>query len=357
MPMQRGFDERMIWHAAILRYLGEKELSHAQIAKKMKIKRVMVTRLLSRAQSEGYIKMIVAPPKERQLELQLIDRYNLLDAYVAKIPSDDLPPSVLTSIVGEAGATCFHKHLELCVEAQKKKSHKNHLEEDSQPLTIGLAGGKTIAAVTQALSHETAKAQVFPLAATLTDIGHYGPESICSSFVAHYSAEHAVMVPGFYLLAELDEKEERIVRFSLVPKEPPKGLMFDLALVGIGATRIEGSTCAQAINLIPNPIRLKILDNKDGKKIVGDIAGTLIYEDGSLGDNYGYSDNLISVGPDRLREMHQSSGGNSKIIAVASGLDKVHAIRAALLGGNSRRPDPYFNVFVTDQFTAEELLK
>ncbi|HPR89749.1 MAG TPA: sugar-binding domain-containing protein [bacterium] len=357
MPTQRGFDERLIWQAVMLRYMGETELSHAQIAKKMNIKRIMVTRLLSRAQSEGYVRTIFAPPKDRQLELNLIAKYNLLDAYVAKLNTQELDPKVFLRVIGEAGATCFQNNLKDCVERLEKKVKRIRPVSNPEPLLIGLAGGLTIAAVARALSPGSEYVKVFPLAATLTEIGQFGPESICGSFVSHYSADHASMEPGFYLKAELDETGEKIARFAFVPKAQAEGLMLDMALIGIGATGIKSSTFAQAVALIPDRIREKIFSPANGKTVVGDIAGTLIYEDGSLGDSFGYSENLISVKPDQLRKMYKASNGDTRIIAVAAGLNKVHAIRAALLGGNKVKPDPYFNVLVTDQLTAEELLK
>lgn len=349
-----AYDDRLLAKVLIKRFApGGKTPSHEKIASELGITRLTVTRLLDRAEAEGYIRTWYYLDRTRQKELAMCDKFNLYSAYIVKMPGTDLSPESYHAILGQAGAVCFHQQLNYCIELAKKRAN---YDASSTAMKIGMAGGQTVAAVAQNVLQGEEEVEVFPIAGTTTDdSGSFSPETNASFFVSRYGI-HARMRPGFCLKAEVDEKQERIERFEMVPNVLSSGEIFDLALIGIGAPA-KGSTYNNAINLIPEPIRSKILNKIKGKQIVGDVCSCLIEEDGQLADDFGYSDQIICVKPGRFREMYQQPGRVSRIIAVAGGAAKVTAIRAALYGGNLEKPDPYFNILVTDEDTADNLLK
>ena len=348
MLIRRGLDERLMWHVLILKFLDKKNnYSQEEIANILNIDRPTVNRIINRALEDGVVRYIIDPPKEYKLERRLSSIYNLEDTWIVGIPPNvDIDEELFLAMLGQFGAVCFENHL--------IQYHKDYLKTNDieTPLKVGMSGGKSIAAVCEALSGQNKiKIEVTPLAATLTDTGTFGPESSCALFVANYLSKFARVVQSFRHIPHFDEKEQRITSFSLEPKNKKKQ-EFNLALVGIGSVEKKNSTLEAALNLLPEQTRTDI-----SKEIVGDIASCLICEDGSVYNKFGYSEKIIAVSPERLRDMYNDDSLNAKIIAVSGGSEKYKAIKAALLGGGTTEdPKPYFNVLVTDELTARKLI-
>lgn len=97
---------------------------------------------------------------------------------------------------------------------------------------------------------------------------------------------------------------------------------------------------------------VKEIYGKDTPKgLVGDICSRLFGADGNeLKESL--SDDFVAVTFQALEQMCATTGAGKRVIAIAGGLKKYHALRTLLL----RKGRDLFNVLITDELTARRLL-
>lgn len=308
-------DERMyqkILVAAEFYYLYK--FSQEEISKRMGISRPWVSKLLKRAEEIGIVKVEVLTPSAgiTQIEDQLKEKYNIASCKVVRKFSS---ANILTN-VGKAAA--------------------NYILSVIQPKDIiGVSWGRTLAAVADEFVEV-----YYPDVSVIPIIGGLGidPEllsnqvatKMANTLGAHYALLHA---PAF-----TTGKKERDVFLN----EPSIKSMIEkcddvtIAVTGLGSLR--GSTMHMA-----GYISEQEISELEELGVVGDIALRFIDCDGTI-VSHPILNRLVASDLNTIRKKAK------QIIGVASGINKVTVIDAALKG-------KWLDALITDFETASELLK
>ncbi len=292
-------------------------LTQQQIAVKLGLSRIKVSRLLRTARDERIVQISIAPPQESNadIERQLEDVYGLREAVVVTCSADD--GATIIAEVGGVAAGCLTRGL-----------------QGSE--VIALSWGTSVLSVVNALGPmDLPDARVVQLLGGLGELEAqtHGADLARRMAQALGAKPRLIHAPGIV--------KDEVVREALV-KDPQVADTLDLAeradiaVVGIGvlepsATLLSGGNTLTA----PEVQTLKECG------AVGDIA--LQFFDGR-GAKVDHPINRRIVGTDlgKIKAI-------DRVIGVACGLEKVKAIRGALLGG-------LIDVLVTESRTAEALL-
>jgi deoxyribonucleoside regulator len=317
-----AFDERRIramWECAYLYFAHEPRLTSEQIARRLFLSRSMVSRHLSEARRQGFIRVIVEPPAVVSLEQGLISRFGLTKARVVMTGSD-LPERALPRFLGAAAAEIVRG-----------------IVRDG--MSVGLAGGITINETVRALPPADLKGiNVYALVGPTTFDTATSAAGLVRAMCDKYEAgdvhgHEAILYPP------RDKADKaRILRTPPYEKAYEGASHVGLALVGIGSLH-AGSTLSRMIEVLELGVR-------EQSRAVGDIGYQLFDAKGRHVPSR-LDDLVISVPAKRLRELHKS--GRSRVVAIAGGRSKLRAIRGALAGS-------FFDTLVTDEVTARELL-
>ncbi len=292
-------------------------LSQADIARRIKKSRSMVSKMISEARSQKIVDIRIAYPISRQtgLEQRLIHHFSLADARVVQsLESPDLNLTVLA----KAGAECLADSLK-------------------DRFTVGMAWSRTIRDVIRQLEPQSLKGvTVVQLsgAASLDDPSANGSEIVRELGEKTGAAERYFPAPLVVRRPEVAEAllAEPVIRQSI---ELARGC--DLALVGIGSIDPAINSLLQA-----KLIDRRTLDQFAKEGSVGDILAHQLDGEGEM-LSLDFNRRVIGMDIAALRSI-------PRVIGVAAGRKKVDAIRAAVAGC-------YVNVLVTDSDTAGELLK
>ncbi len=314
-------DERFLMRVVDMYY--QQEMLQDEIAKKLNVSRTTVSRALSKAKKEGYIKIIIDFPAENMIELEkeMEKKFHLKEVIAVKV--DDI------------------NNRDILVAREAAYYIARMIKND---MTIGIAWGYTMKKIIDAFDMYKVGSQikaknieVVPLLGTMT------PETADNSdlrlsYASLLSSKLAEMVNGisYHFAAPMYVKD--IDTKKMLLEEPQiknvmqKAKNCHAGIFGIGAL-VQNSSIA----ILEKDMILK-LSKKNG---VGEILGRVFDE---------YGNTVESEWNDRMIGLTLEQAKNIPIrIGVAFGEEKVKAIKTAISTN-------IINVLITDSVTAESIL-
>ena len=313
-------DERFLMRVVDMYY--QQEMLQDEIAKKLNVSRTTVSRALSKAKKEGYIKIIIDFPAENMIELEkeMEKKFHLKEVIAVKV--DDI------------------NNRDILVAREAAYYIARMIKND---MIIGIAWGYTMKKMIEAFelykgSQIKAKnIEVVPLLGTIT------PETADNSdlrlsYASLLSSKLAEMVNGisYHFAAPMYVKD--IDTKKMLLEEPQiknvmqKAKNCHAGIFGIGAL-VQNSSIA----ILEKDMILK-LSKRNG---VGEILGRVF-------DKYGNT--VESEWNDRMIGLTLEQAKNIPIrVGVAFGEEKVKAIKTAISKN-------IINVLITDSVTAESIL-
>ena len=314
-------DERFLMRVVDMYY--QQEMLQDEIAKKLNVSRTTVSRALSKAKKEGYIKIIIDFPAENMIELEkeMEKKFHLKEVIAVKV--DDI------------------NNRDILVAREAAYYIARMIKND---MTIGIAWGYTMKKIIDAFDMYKVGSQikvknieVVPLLGTMT------PEiadnsDLRLSYASLLSSKLAEMVNGisYHFAAPMYVKD--IDTKKMLLEEPQiknvmqKAKNCHAGIFGIGAL-VQNSSIA----ILEKDMILK-LSERNG---VGEILGRVFDE---------YGNTVESEWNDRMIGLTLEQAKNIPIrVGVAFGEEKVKAIKTAISTN-------IINVLITDSVTAESIL-
>lgn len=294
----------------------EEGATQSEVAKKIGISRSLVSKLLAKAREEGIVEIIIHETRVHQfrnLERKIERLYDLRD--VVCIESVGLETS--KKQLGEATSEYLQRVI-----------------RDGQ--IIGLSSGTTLNEVAKAIN----SVQLLPTATIVPLVGGMGNErvdihsnSIVSKIGNALQAKYELLhVP---VMVDTKEAKEVLIRQPSIRTTLDLAEQSQIAIVGIGG-RPEDST------MVKSYLGLDHQQITSDNEIVGDICYNFINKFGKQVEN-AWNDRVIAIELEKLKAI-------PLVIGVASGLEKVSAIKAALEGG-------LIHVLITDGVTGSALVE
>jgi len=294
----------------------EEGATQSEVAKKIGISRSLVSKLLTKAREEGIVEIIIHETRVHQfrnLERKIERLYDLRD--VVCIESVGLETS--KKQLGEATSEYLQRVI-----------------RDGQ--IIGLSSGTTLNEVAKAIN----SVQLLPTATIVPLVGGMGNErvdihsnSIVSKIGNALQAKYELLhVP---VMVDTKEAKEVLIRQPSIRTTLDLAEQSQIAIVGIGG-RPEDST------MVKSYLGLDHQQITSDNEIVGDICYNFINKFGKQVEN-AWNDRVIAIELEKLKAI-------PLVIGVASGLEKVSAIKAALEGG-------LIHVLITDGVTGSALVE
>lgn len=270
--------------------------SKVQVAAELGITRFKVARLLDMAHEAGLVRTVVAAPAETDeaLEQALRERYGLRHVVVTTDAGDD--PAMARLRVGRLAA-----------------EWAEHVVADGD--VVGLAWGRTMSVVHEHWRRRVA-ATFVQLAGSLvrSDVDRNGPELVGS--FARRSGGRAALFYAPLLVA--DATTATALRADpAVADALRRASSLTKALVAVGAWSEGRSTVFDALPL----------DERNALRRAGvcaEVTGVLLDAEGRVVDDL--ADRTLAVTADQLRR-------TDHVVALAVGVDRAVAVRAALRSG------------------------
>ena len=310
-------DKRFLVRVADMYY--QQEMLQDEIAKKLNVSRTTISRALTKAKKEGYVKIIIDFPTENVIELEkeLEKKYKLKEVIVVKI-EDKKDRDIL---VAKEAAFYITRIL---------KSN----------MTLGVAWGHTIKKIVDAFDMignqvKAKEIQVVPLLGTMIPETAQN-QDLRLSYASLLSSKLAEKINGisYHFAAPMYVKD--IATKKMLLEEPQIKMVLQKAkscqagIFGIGAL-VPNSSIAALNN--------RILSQKDG---VGEILGRVFDKYGNSVESE-FNDKIIGLTLEEAKQIPTRVG-------VAFGEEKVTAIQTAISTG-------IINVLITDSLTAESIVK
>ena len=317
MRIQPSNSEHLRFITKVALMYHEEGIKQPQIASDVGIPQARVSRLLRRATELGIVKTLVVPPSGlyTRLEREIAGKYGLIDVVIA-----DSMPGHEQTLLGAAAAT----YLESVLFGDER---------------LGISSwSSSLLATAEALtsSHKKVATDVIQI---IGGVGNQDAQASATRIISRF-AEITGGAPRY--LAAPSILENKAVRDGLLRDPSIKEIVkswgsLTTALVGIGV--IEPSPLlAQSGN------SLTLIDQRNLNKARA-VGGVCLHYFDSNGFpvSSGHEDRLLGISAATLKKV-------SRRIAIAGGMRKLPAIRAALLGG-------WVNVLVTDSQIAAALMK
>ncbi len=305
-------DRRLLVKVAYMYY--EEGATQSEIAKAIGVSRSLISKYLARAKDTGVVEITIHDDESHPfmaIESKVERRYDLREVVCVASGEEE-------STKARLGAAASKYLLRMIKDGQ----------------TIGLSSGTTMNEVAKALPiHHYSDLTFVPL------VGGMGDErvdihsnSIVAKFAeslnAHYKLLHAPV------LVDSKEAREVIVEQSSIKSTFDIASNSDIAVVGIGGTP-EHST------MVKSYLHQVNQEDFDYDDIVGDICYNFIDSNGHAFSNP-WNDKVITMELENLKKI-------PLVIGVASGKEKVEAIKSSLIG-------KLIDVLITDEVTAKALL-
>ena len=292
------------------------EYSQQRIAEELGISRPSVSRLLQYAKDKGYVKIQIMDPVEdmSNMEQMLVEKYHLHEVRIASSTIND--ENEIKKYIGIKAA-----------------EYLDSIVQDGD--MIGVGWGTTLYEMSCSLLPRVLKgSQIVQLEGGVT---HSKWRNYAKDILENFSNNYSTIAQYLPLPVVLGSREvkEMVDQDRHIKRVLEMGSHANIAVFGVGTVR-------------PNALffRLGYTDQEEQTRIqqiaVGDICSRFFDADGRI-CNKELDARTVGIKLDELRNKEHS-------IMIAGGEAKVPAIRAALKGH-------YANVFITDQFTAKELLK
>lgn len=305
---------RQIYSVLVLHFMDG--MKQNDIAETLNLSPSKVSRLITQGRKLGMVKIAVESPYQRLVDIEKqLSRFAALSTAVVTPTVIGSPDSTLQQ-VGRAAA--------------------NHLLETLRDGdVIAITGGKAVSAVVENLNPERAfDVRIVPLTGGVqgkhyTDVNH----------LATRLAERlggTTMLLHAPLFTENREQRDVLMEMASVKEVLDLARKAAIALVGIGSIQTPGSSY---YDLLPGQSQDRERLAKSGA--AGEFLAHLIRDDGTMAD-FPPNSRLIAVDPSELKQCRA-------VLGVASGVEKVRPIRAALNGG-------YVTSLVVDEETANAVL-
>jgi DNA-binding transcriptional regulator LsrR (DeoR family) len=302
-------------HAVLVRHFIEGR-KQAEIAEEMNLSTSKVNRMIAQARRSGMIRISIETPFQRlmDLERQLAATGLVQDAIVSPTVSDN--DGTRLAQVGQAAAA--------------------HLAETLRDGDIlGISGGKAVAAVVDALTVERAiDVQVVPLTGGVQGKFHTDVNTLASRMAERLGGRSLQLHAP--LFAERAEQREMLMNMGAVKQVLDLARRATACLVGIGSITAPGSSYFD-LHHMSAPDRAML----PGMGVMAEFLGHLVHDRGQVA-NFALNQRLVALRPDEIRSC-------PRVVAVASGDDKVGPVRSVLRGG-------YVSMLVTDEDTAGRIL-
>ena len=289
-------------------------LKQADVAKRLGVNRIMITRLLADSQNRGKvlirIKSNIAPIIE--IEQQLEQTFNLLLAIVAPFSDEAGDPTQV--IAAEAGQY-----------VSQLMTHR---------LTVGLGWGRTLQAM---LAHIEGRALddvcVVSLMGGMAMVRRFNPAEFAWRFAELFGAEgYLIPAPA---LVDSAQTRHTLLEHWVMDQVLQMAQPCDIALISCGG--IESMTTSYRVGHVTEAERMSLID----AGAVGDVLYNFVDQDGRLVD-HPVNQRSISLSLDGLARIENKA-------LLAGGVEKRGIISAVL---KSVRP----RILVTDEVTARYLV-
>ncbi|SON54394.1 Deoxyribonucleoside regulator [Hartmannibacter diazotrophicus] len=314
--MSRTHELRLMARIAQL-YYGE-GMKQAEISKLLHISQASVSRLITRALSEGIVRITIAAPRGTfpQTEAALRDRYGLDEVIVADC-FEDREDAILAAI-GAAAAHYFETTMTdgEVIGISSWSASLLRMVDAIHPLKRVKA--ERVVQILGGIGNPSVQSHATQLTTRLAELAGAEPMLLPSQGVASSSAARLVMLGDSYVRGTMDQ-------FRRVT----------MALIGVGALQPSVMLANSG-----NSFTGEELNDLAARGAVGDICLRFFDIDGKpVGGPF--DERIIGMSLDELKTV-------PRVVAVAGGERKVAALHGALQTG-------LINVFVTDKFTAEKL--
>lgn len=291
-------------------------LSQDQIAKKLGISRPGVSRLLKQGRDRGIIKIEIIDPYERgtKIEFELKNKFGLKQAVV--VPHNGRDTHKIKDRLGLAAITLLDSLL-------KTGS------------IIGISWGTTMQAVTRKLKSRRIKNMVVVQlngGISRADYDTHASEITQKIGENYQAAPYLLPLPAVVDSAHV---KQTIISDKNISRTLKLARQADIAMFTVGSFGYN-SVLVKADYFEQNEV-----DELLKRGAVGDICSRIIDHNGQLCSQE-LDARTIGIELDELKNKPYS-------IAVAGGKEKLRAIRAGLKGS-------WFNILITDEFIANELL-
>ncbi|MEO9826291.1 MAG: sugar-binding transcriptional regulator [Paracoccaceae bacterium] len=299
--------------AAWLHYGGG--LSQTDVAKRLGVTKIKAHRLINRANQEGIVKISFDGEIAEcaALEMKLSETFGL--SYCEVVPDLEevgLPVRAL----GLAGARFLSREI---------ANGKNDV--------IGVGNGRTLAACVRQLStHNSKDIRFVSLMGGLTRNFAANPHDVMHRLAEKTGAEAYFMPVPFF--ANTSDDRDVMLKQRGVPEVGEMAAASSLKFVGIGTAEMTAQTVTAGIVA---ESAMKDVRDCGG---VGELIGHFFDEQGARVRTE-LSDRTLSVGIEALE--------NSKVVAVAGGIEKVRAIGSILMSG-------LLDGLITDERSAKALI-
>ncbi|TLS38371.1 sugar-binding transcriptional regulator [Pseudalkalibacillus caeni] len=301
-------DRRLLVKIAHMYY--EERATQSQIAAKIGVSRSLISKYLAKARDQGIVEIIIHEDddqKYRKLESKIEQQYGLRE--VICIDSVEYESSKIR--LGNAASQYLLRVIK-----------ENQI--------VGISSGTTLNEVSKAVSTN----QEFPSVTFVPLVGGVGNERVdihSNYLVARFGEELKSNYELLHVPVIVDSKEakEVMMRQPSIQKVFRMAENSDIAIVGIGGTP-EHST------MVKSYLGTEKEDLFKAQEVVGDICYNFIDKDGNA-TNSPWNERVMALDLVKLKKI-------PLVIGVASGSEKVQAIKAALKG-------ELVDVLITDEAT------
>lgn len=318
--MRQVGDEELAVIAEIARMYYIEGLSQLDIANMLFFSKAKVSRALRIAREQNIVEFHINYPLKRslRLETELKRRFSLEEALVVTNLYDNQSAEVAIKRIGEMAA-----------------SYLDEILKDGD--SIGISWGRTMYQTVRQLNPQTPrKILVTQLVGNSTDAYdmEMDPTTLVRRMAQAFEGTTSLLYAPMYINSDIVRRE--LLKEQVIRKTMEKICSVDYALTGIADVSIERPMNTWAGYLTESKKRDLIK-----KGAVGYLCGYFLDQDGNkLQDPI--NDKIIGIPFEELKKVPH-------VIAAAGGLDKTHAIYAALKGR-------IINCLITDSRIAEKLL-
>jgi len=290
-------------------------LTQSDVAKRLGVNRIMITRLLSEARRRGEVMIRIESDLTPLVDLQgrLEDTYGLERAIVAPfLEADGDPTRVIAAAAG---------------------SYVSGLMKSN--MTVGVGWGKTLHAMLPYVEGQSLEGvRIVSLLGGIAQARRFNPAEFAWQFAELFDAE-GYLIPA---PAIVDSPKTKFALLEHCGLEQIVSMAdnCDIALLSCGG--ISSMTTSYRLGHVSEAERLSLID----AGAVGDILYNFLDKDGKLID-HPVNQRSISVSLERLARIDQK-------VLVSGGMEKVKMIRGTL---KSLKP----SVLITDEMTAKALVE
>lgn len=302
------------------------ELSQEEIAKKLNVSRTTVSRTLTRAKNEGYVKIVINYPSESPIDFEkaIEQKYGLKEALIAMAEDEKLSDFLVASEASDYLIRVLKSNM-----------------------ILGITWGKTMKKVIDNFASELSSVrisvkgvEVVPFLGTTTMDRTDEEYRLTYSNILATKVGELIHGISYNLSAPMFVSNEEVKKIIESEHEVSKVLHIakksDIALFGIGELSNESSIASVGV------VKMEELQELEKRGGVGEIVGRIYDADGNTMD-VDLNRKVIGISLEDMKKIPTRVG-------IAYGINKVKAIKAALKGG-------IVNVLITDKITAQYLMK